>query len=126
MKRLLIVGLVLLFATAFAFGEGNIVFDHVVTIPAEDDGRGPLFELDFASEQSILGGPLYLMVDLVTAIKGGEDEMVQNIDLETGVGFRADSLGKVECYLETVTDRTADPVDPVYSIKVTWEKTFSW
>ena len=121
MKRLLMVGLVLLFA-AFAFGEGNIAFDHKATVPMGDGD--PTIALDIATEQDLIG-PLYLLVDNVATITPQGDNLFSDMDIEIGVGINEEGPGKLEAYIDIVIADMAD-IDPVYSLVITWEKSFSW
>ncbi len=114
--------LVLVLASAFAFGEGNVAFDHKLTMPMGDGD--PTIALDIASEQDLIG-PLYLLVDNVATVTPKGDNLFSDMDIEIGVGVNEERSGKLEAYIDIVIADMAD-IDPVYSLVVTWEKSFSW
>ncbi len=114
--------LMLVLASAFAFGEGNVAFDHKLTVPMGDGDS--TIALDIASEQDLIG-PLYLLVDNVATVTPKGDNLFSDMDIEIGVGINEERSGKLEAYIDIVIADMAD-IDPVYSLVVTWEKSFSW
>jgi len=51
--------------------------------------------------------------------------LFSDMDIEIGVGINEEGPGKLEAYIDIVIADMAD-IDPVYSLVVTWEKSFSW